>query len=297
MTSAKHISYAHAAQTRSGWAVIRVMENVTGRTRMLRRARGFQAELEQGQSFWNVMTERYGLTLDIQAGALSNIPTHGPVVLVANHPYGILDGLMLGHILDQTRGDFRVLANDVFRRAPALADVILPISFDATKEAAQCNIQTRAEAHKFLLGGGAMGVFPGGTVSTRANRRMPAMDPSWRTFTAKMIMKSRATVIPIHFEGANSGAFQLASQIHSTLRMGLLIREFRKRVDQPVVVSIGTPLTPQDMAPFAKDPKGCMDFLRKSTYELSQGPCDPSLLGYDFDIKGKGAQDHGSRRI
>ena len=160
MTSAKHISYAHAAQTRSGWAVIRVMENVTGRTRMLRRARGFQAELEQGQSFWNVMTERYGLTLDIQAGALSNIPTHGPVVLVANHPYGILDGLMLGHILDQTRGDFRVLANDVFRRAPALADVILPISFDATKEAAQRNIQTRAEAHKFLLGGGRNGRVP-----------------------------------------------------------------------------------------------------------------------------------------
>ena len=74
MTSAKHISYAHAAQTRSGWAVIRVMENVTGRTRMLRRARGFQAELEQGQSFWNVMTERYGLTLDIQGRRLEQHP-------------------------------------------------------------------------------------------------------------------------------------------------------------------------------------------------------------------------------
>ena len=88
-------------------------------------------------TFWTVMAERYGLTLDIAGGALANIPQDKPVILIANHPYGILDGLMMGHILAQTRGDFRILANHVFRKAEDLNKVILPVDFAETREAVQ----------------------------------------------------------------------------------------------------------------------------------------------------------------
>jgi putative hemolysin len=91
--------------------MIRVMENATGRLGLIRRAEGYGDEVRQGRDFWQVMVERYGLSLDVVGGSLDNIPREGPLILIANHPYGILDGLMLGHILSQARGDFRILAH------------------------------------------------------------------------------------------------------------------------------------------------------------------------------------------
>ena len=182
------------------------MENATGRVRLIRRAKGYQDEVAQGRDFWEVMVERYGLRLDVVGGALTDIPREGPLVVVANHPYGILDGLMLGHILSVTRGDFRILAHRVFRRAEDLDRVILPISFDETKEAVQQNLETRKEALRYLGAGGAIGIFPGGTVSTAAKPFRRPMDPGWRSFTARMIAKSGATVVPIYFDGHNRGS-------------------------------------------------------------------------------------------
>ena len=182
-------------------------------------------EVAEGRDFWQVMVDRYGLSLDITAGSLANIPSEGPLILVANHPYGILDGLMMGHILSEVRGDFRILAHRVFRKAEDLDRVILPISFDDTKEATKLNIETRKTALRYLADGGAIGIFPGGTVSTAPKPFGQAMDPGWRAFTARMIAKSGATVVPVFFEGANSRLFQVASHLHATLRMALLIKE------------------------------------------------------------------------
>jgi len=125
---ARDISYSYSASTRSGRAMIRLMENTTGRLRLIKRANGYETEVAAGRDFWAVMVERYGLTLDVVGGSLDNIPTDGPLVLIANHPYGILDGLMMGHILSETRGDFRILANGVFRKAEDINRIILPIS-------------------------------------------------------------------------------------------------------------------------------------------------------------------------
>ena len=163
---ARDISYSHSAQTRGGRAMIRTMENLTGPDGPDQARPRLRAEVAAGRDFWQVMVERYGLTLDVTGGSLDSIPREGPLVMIANHPYGILDGLMMGHILSQTRGDFRILAHQVFRKARDLNRVILPISFDETKEALALNIQTRRTALDYLGQGGAIGIFPGGTVST-----------------------------------------------------------------------------------------------------------------------------------
>ena len=117
---ARDISYASSAETRGGRALIRTMENMTGRIRLIKRADGYEREVQAGRDFWQVMVERYGLTLDLVGGSLKNIPRTGPLIVIANHPYGILDGLTLGHILSQTRGDFRILANHVLAYPSAL---------------------------------------------------------------------------------------------------------------------------------------------------------------------------------
>ncbi|SLN13417.1 hypothetical protein PSA7680_00276 [Pseudoruegeria aquimaris] len=285
---ARDISYASSAATRGGRAVIRVLENATGRMGLIRRARGYELEVANGADFWQVMMARYGLSLEVVKGSLETIPREGPLVFVANHPYGILDGLMMGHILASTRGDFRILANNVFQKAEDLNRYILPISFDATKEAMKLNLDTRTEALRYLGQGGAIGIFPGGTVSTAARPFARPMDPGWRNFTAKMVARSDATVVPIFFEGHNSRLFQIASHLHQTLRLGLLIKEFKKRTIAPVRISVGAPIDPEKLRAHARDPKAMMDFLRKATYELSPTPLNSLEYGYEFEKKYKG---------
>ncbi|WP_422050050.1 lysophospholipid acyltransferase family protein [Shimia sp.] len=282
---ARDISYAYSAQTRSGRAMIRVMENATGRLRLIKRAEGYETEVAAGRDFWAVMRERYGLSLDVVGGSLTNIPKTGPLIMIANHPYGILDGLMMGNILSQTRGDFRILAHQVFRKAEDLNRVILPVSFDETKEAVKQNLETRKTALNYLKEGGAIGIFPGGTVSTAETPFGTPLDPGWRGFTARMVAKSEATVVPVFFDGHTSRLFQIASHLHYTLRMGFLIREFKKRVDTPVRVVIGEPIDRNAINSRAKDTKALMDFLRDSTYSLSPKPIANFGYGFEFEEK------------
>ncbi|MBQ2262226.1 MAG: lysophospholipid acyltransferase family protein [Loktanella sp.] len=285
---ARDITYATSAKGRGGRVIIRMLENATGRLHLIKKARGYDREVANGADFWQVMTQRYGLDLQVMGGSLDNIPATGPLILVSNHPYGILDGLMMGLILSKRRGgDFKVLAHQIFRASPDLEKVILPISFDETKEAAKLNLETRAEAVRYLTAGGAIGIFPGGTVSTSAKPFSHPLDPSWRNFTAKMIAKSDATVVPIFFDGRNSRLFQLASHLHYTLRMGLLIREFKSRINKPVRVVVGQPIPADTLQGLKKDPKACMDFLRKATYELSPDLRDPTEIGHEFEDKYK----------
>ncbi|EEB83553.1 lysophospholipid acyltransferase family protein [Roseobacter sp. GAI101] len=279
----REISYAHSARSGPGRAMIRLMENTTGRLGLIRRAHGYETDMAGGGCFFDVMAQRYGLTLDVAGGSLANIPRTGPVIFMANHPYGILDGLMLGHMMSRTRGDFKIMAHSVFNRVPDLGGHLLPISFDETKDALALNLHTRKTALAYLGQGGAIGIFPGGTVSTGARMFAKPMDPSWRNFTARMIAKSQATVVPIYFDGHTSRLFQIASHLHSSLRMGLLIKEFRKRVDTPVRVVIGDPIGRNVLNPLAKDAKAMMDFLRKATYELSPDPVRSFDLGFDFE--------------
>ena len=152
--------------------MIRSLENLTGRLKLIRMAADYQRELAAGRDFWQVMVERYGLTLEVVGGELASIPREGPLVVTANHPYGILDGLMLGHILSQARGDFRILAHRVFRKAAELDRVVLPINFDETREATEENLETRRRGARPISPAAARsGSFP---VAPSPPRRSPS---------------------------------------------------------------------------------------------------------------------------
>jgi putative hemolysin len=281
---ARRISYADSAPSLWGRAVIRSVENATGRLTIVRRAWGYEEEIAKGRDVWEVICGCYGLGIEVIGGRLEDIPAEGPLVLVANHPYGILDGLTFGRILSRARaGRFKMLAHRIFTRSPELARNILPVNFDETKDATRENLATRSEALQWLSQGGAVGIFPGGTVSTSLTPWGRPLDPAWRTFTAKMIARSEATVVPIFFEGQNSRLFQIASHLHYTLRLGLLLREFKTRLDTRARVVVGRPIPRPDLDRFATDPRGMMDFLRQATYDLSPRPPAPDALGHDFE--------------
>jgi putative hemolysin len=281
--TARDISYSYAAQTKAGRTLIRSIENLTGRPRLIRLARGYDLEVEQGRDFWEVIQERYAINMVLEEGALERIPESGPVVVVANHPFGILDGLAMGRLLSSRRPDFKIMAHKVFHKAKDLKDVILPISFDGTKEAMEANLETRKHALDYLLGGGCIGIFPGGTVSTSSKLFNRAMDPAWKTFTARMIQRSGATVVPVYFSGQNSRLFHIASHCHATLRTALLINEFNRCVGGSLPVMIGEALPAEEIAGFKGDAKALMDHLRIATYKLAPEPLPDYEYGLNLD--------------
>ncbi|MEM7710911.1 MAG: lysophospholipid acyltransferase family protein [Pseudomonadota bacterium] len=289
---AREITYAGTARTRRGRLLIRGMETLSGRFGLLRRAKGYDDAVASGAIFWEEMARRYGLVPNIVRGTLDAIPADGPVVVVANHPYGICDGLVLSLILSRARRGhpaealgFKVVANDVFLRASDLADVILPVSFADTRAAQETNLAMRRDALAYLHLGGLVGIFPGGAVSTPAKPFGRPKDPYWRGFSAKLIRQSGATVVPIHFEGANSRLFHLASHLHETLRAGLLVREFKSRTDSPIRLSIGDAISPDQIAAHPGNQAELMAFLRKRTYAAG---LDGDDLGFDWDTQKAG---------
>ena len=279
------VSYAHSAQSRLGSTFIRCLENATGRSALLSRSPNLRTNMHSTQNFWHSIMEGYGVTIDIMQGELGDIPVDRPSIVVANHPYGILDGLVMGSVLAQSGANFKIIANDIFNKAREISDKILPISFKNTREAISLNLRTRKNALTHLSHGGAIGIFPGGTVSTSSKLFSQPADPAWRSFTAKMIFKSNALVVPIFFDGNTSRIFQLASHLHPNIRAGLLLREFKLRLDKPVRIVIGKPIPRCRMDLFKNDSRKIMDFLRLETYKLSPNKNQTFEYGYEFEHK------------
>jgi len=192
-------------------------------------------------------------------------------VVVANHPFGVLDGLLICHLVAKVRKDFRVLTNAVLLRAEEVKEFLLPVDFAETEEALQTNLKTRAEAKKHLMKGGCLVVFPAGGVSTTPTIwHKRAIDAEWKNLTARLIAQAKAPVAPVYFAGQNSRLFQIASHISMTLRLSLIFKEVHDRIGSDVHIKIGDVL-PYDRLSGINDRQSVMDKLKEITYSLSDG--------------------------
>ncbi|WP_298965745.1 lysophospholipid acyltransferase family protein [uncultured Roseibium sp.] len=206
-----------------------------------------------------------------------NLP-QGPLVLIANHPYGIGDGLAILALAEQLDRPFKILINNELLKVPEVRPFSLPVDFEETKQALKTNMQTRKEALKLLQEGTTIIVFPGGGVATAAKPFGRAEELPWKTFTAKMIRSSRATVLPLYFAGQNSWLFHLVSKYSLTLRLSLLVREFRRILGTVITARAGSPISYETMSGF-KDQKEVMDFLQTKVLEMGPGDSVGKLLG------------------
>ena len=244
--------------------VIHAIEQITGKPRLWRLYSEYCAG-PVSDDFFVEAIDRLGLKPTLDRRALGRIPREGPLVVVANHPFGVVDGLVLGYLLSQVRRDFRIVVNSVLYRLPELQPFLLPIDFAETREARATNIATRRQALKDLKNDRAIAIFPGGAVATATSPLGRAEDPEWKPFVGRLVQEGGATVVPVFFEGQNSRLFQVASQFSMTLRMGLLFHEVVNKMNRPVRVSIGSPLTPAQLAHF-EDRRALTDHLRGLTY-------------------------------
>jgi putative hemolysin len=172
----------------------------------------------------------------------------GPVVLVANHPFGIGDGIAVLALAEQLGRPFRVLIHNDLLKVPEMAAYSLPISFEETREAMAINLKSRQEAVQLLKEGTTIVVFPAGGVATARNGFGRAEYLPWKIFPAKLVQAAQASVLPVYFEGQNGRLFHLASRISMTLRLSLLIREFRRLSGSTITAHVGAVLTWEELA-------------------------------------------------
>ena len=244
------ISYLDPAMSAARRAVVRIVEWATGQRTLKAVYDRFRAEGGTEAVFWSEMMRRTGIELALNPGGLGHIPPKGPVVIVANHPYGLVDGFALCWLVSQVRQDFRLLINAVLVQAPETRRFMLPIDFSGTKAGQAINLASRSAARQHLEGGGAVLVFPAGGISTAPDRlgRRRAMDAPWQPFVAQLLQRSRCPVVPIHFEGQNSRLFQMASHVSQTLRLALMAGEIRRRFGARLGVTIGAPVGFDELA-------------------------------------------------
>jgi len=209
----------------------------------------------------------FGVSYDLLPEDLAKIPPTGPLVMVANHPFGAADGLIMGDILARVRPDFRLLANRLLHRIPELRPWILPVDVLEGPEAAQRNASQLRRAMRWLAQGGALGVFPAGTVSHLHLRQGCIADPAWHRTVAVLLRRTGARASTMFFEGQNSLTFQLSGLIHRRLRTALLPAEFLKRRGSRVSVRIGRPIEGHKIARYPDD-RVLTEYLRFKTYML-----------------------------
>lgn len=263
-------SYATLSDPPLKRRLIRFIERASGQETLKKLYLDNQRSPIPGESFWQAAVRSLALDVRYNAADLRRAPTTGPTVFVANHPYGVLDGIVLAWLVEKIRRDYVVLTIDVLRRAPEVHDFVLPIDFSGTAEARATNLATRAAARAQLDRGGAVIVFPAGAISTAPDALglRPAVDARWQPFVSQLIQRSRATVVPVWFGGQNSRLFQIASRVSLTLKLSLIFREVKKCIGKSMPVEIGEPI-PFEALRSITDRQALADELRRRTYALA----------------------------
>ena len=219
------------------------IEVIFGRRQIERIYRELKKAPFSVETFFDEAFQNTGITPNLSLEQIDKIPREGRLVFVANHPFGLVDGMTLCKIALLARGDFKILINSLLCQDKDLAPYFLPIDFANSKTAIKNNIEVKKAAKRSIEAGVPVLIFPSGMVSTADRggfgkvRELP-----WTTFAAKLIKETHADVVPVYFSGGNSRRFHLASHISEPLRMALLLNEVVKRFNKPVVTEVGDPI-------------------------------------------------------
>ena len=210
------------------------------------------------------------MNIDYQVEGLSAqaVPRTGPLVIVANHPFGLMDPLVVAHLVSQHRSDVRIMANSLITGLPELQAHSLAVNPFRGPRAAQQNIAPMKAALQHLKSGGALLVFPAGEVSHYQPGK-GLVEGKWSANIAALIRRTEASVLPIHVSGRNSAIFQASGMVHKLLRTGMLVREFLRQKESLVQIHLGAVLT-HAMLPKEQSNAEVMAFLQRRTMMLSR---------------------------
>lgn len=250
------------------WA-IRSIEELSGRRKLARLYGEWRRGLQAGRrDAFNAILDLMKIRLDIAGRLPARADLPSRLVMVANHPFGIGDGVAILALAERLGRPFRILINNDLMKIPEMAAYGLPVSFEETKAAVAMNMETRREAIRLLNEGTTIIVFPAGGVATAPTMFGAADDLPWKQFTARLVQTGRASVLPIHFEGQNGPLFHLASRLSLTLRIGLLIGEFRRQYGRAIRVTVGNVIAFEKLSAIG-DRKLLTETLREAVFALA----------------------------
>lgn len=220
------------------------MEHVLGLAEATRLYEAAQAREES--LFSDRALGALGISIDVR-GDLAGVPESGPLVVVANHPFGAVDGLLLSSIVGRRRADVRCLATRVLERIPEARREMFLVDIDGGPQAAVRNHRPMRAALSWVRSGGALCLFPAGVVSHSTLTRWTPREGAWHPSTARLVQASGATVVPCFIEGANSATFQALGLVHPTLRTAWLVRELLRLRGRTLRVHVGRAIAGQDL--------------------------------------------------
>jgi len=227
----------------------------------------------EGFGLENLLAEmRVGLRVD--AADTARIPAKGPVVVVANHPFGMLDGAVLAVLLTRVRPDVKVMTNFLLRDVPELAQHCIfvdPFVSDRAVRGSgiEANLRAVREALAWLQGGGMLAVFPAGEVSHWQIAEGQIADPVWNDTAVRLIRHTGAAALPVYFCGRNSVGFHLFGKVHPRLRTAFLLQEFLQQGGRAVEVRVGSEIPAESVAGIGDD-RRAVEYLRWRTYLLGR---------------------------
>lgn len=218
------------------------------------------------REFLQQVFDTFNIGYKIDDEALSRIPRSGPTVIVANHPFGALEGVILAALLRSICSDVKIMANFILSRVPEISDLFISVNPYAGSNAAKANVSPMRQAIRWVQDGGLLVVFPAGEVSYWSPRTRKISDPPWSKTISRIVHRTNADVLPVYFDGANSMLFQVAGLMHPRVRTVLLPRELMNKANTSIEIQVGRLIPYNKLKSF--DDQALIDHLRMRTYLL-----------------------------
>ena len=265
----RRLSYSGTFTNPFKVGTIRVVEWLTAKLYLLSLIRSFERSgAPVGVTFWSKAVRHMGIRIDTPADEIARIPATGALVVVANHPHGLVDGMVMAEMVSRVRSDFRILTRSLLTGIPEIEEFMIPVPFPHEENARALGLEMRNLTMAHLERNGVVILFPAGRVACSEGLWGPAVEAEWNVFTHKMIAKSGATILPIHFTGQNSRAYQIANHLSATLRQGLLLYEIKRALFKPQRPFVGEPIPAGELAKWEGNPRGFLAWLREHTLAL-----------------------------
>ncbi len=243
------------------------------------------AEKTDDRHFADKVLEVLNISYLVSAEDLARIPREGPVVVVANHPFGGIEGVILNALLNSIRKDVKLMANFLLEKLPALRESFIFVDPFGSESSAKANLKGLKESIHWLRNGHALGIFPAGEVSHIDLRRGGVTDPEWAGSIARLIRKTEAPVLPVFFHGSNGLLFNLLGLVHPRLRTAMLPSELMRKRDKEILIHIGNPIPFKKLERLTED-RDFMDYLRMRTYYLANRPGEsPKRRKFLFPVR------------
>jgi putative hemolysin len=222
-----------------------------------------------GLEFIDSVINKLGIRYSVPEEFEQRIPLKGPFIIIANHPLGGLDGLLLLRLILKIRPDFKLQGNFLVQHIEAIKDFIIPVNPFENFKSAHSSYKGIKSAYQHMKEGGSLGIFPAGEVSSYQLKEFKITDRQWQKSSIRFIKTAGVPVIPVYFHGFNSTLFYLLGQIHPLLRTAKLPSEILNKSKQNIEIEIRKPIQAKTLNTFTTI-TGLSHYLRAKTYSLSK---------------------------